>query len=74
MIVLAISNGLRNRGELQAELFCTFCEVMDHTLSIAFLVVVLSLISVFGALGEHRVNQSRQLVGCCGDGLGLVHA
>ena len=38
------------------------------------LVVVLALIGVLLALGEHRVDQAGELVGGGGDGLGLVHA
>jgi hypothetical protein len=43
-------------------------------LAVALLVVVLALIGVFLALGQHRVDQPRELVSRGGDGLGFVHA
>ena len=47
---------------------CAPIEVVKHPLAVAFLVVVLTLVGVFLAFGEHGVDQSRQFVGGGGDG------
>ena len=46
----------------------------QHPFAVAFLVVVLALIGIFLALGEHRVDQPRELMGRSGDCLCLIHA
>ena len=48
-------------------------EGMEHALTVVFLVVVLPLIGVFLAFGEHRIDQTRELVGGGRDGFGLAH-
>lgn len=47
---------------------------MQDALAAAFLKVVGPLVGVFLAVGEHGEDQSGQLVGSGGDGLGLVPA
>ena len=46
----------------------------QHAFTVTLLVVVPALVGVLLALGQHRVDQARELVGGGGDGLGLVHA
>ena len=46
---------------------------MQHALTRAFLVVVLTLIGVFLIFGQHRLDQPRQFVRGRGDGFGLIH-
>ena len=69
-----VSSSVWNRSELEAELFGALGQMMHDVLAIASLVVVLALIGIFLALGEHRVDQSRELVGRGGDCLCLTHA
>ena len=77
-----VSSGVWNGSELEAEFFGAPGEVMHDSLAITFLVVVLALVGVFlwwqplplcYALGQHRVDQSCELVGGGRDGLGLIH-
>ena len=62
---------MRNGDHLHAELGGALRQGTQHALAVALLLVVLTLIGVLLALGQHRVDQPRQLVGCGGDGLGL---
>ena len=61
-------------NECHAELLGAPVEVVRHPLAVALLLVVLALIGVFLAFGEHGVDESGQFVSCGGDGFGLVHA
>ena len=67
-----VSSGVWNGSELEAEFFGALGEVIHDSLAITFLVVVLALVGVFLALGQHRVDQSCELVGGGRDGLGLT--
>ena len=49
-------------------------EVVNHSLAIAFFVVILALIDVLGALGEQGVNEARQLVRGGSDSFGFVQS
>ena len=68
------SRGLWNGDEFQAEFFGALGELSDDSFAVAFLEVVLALVSVFLALGQQGVDQASELMGGGGDGLGLVHA
>ena len=69
-----ISEKLLDGYHFPAEFFGPPRQLAQDTLAVALFVIILSLIDVFFPLGEHRVNQPREFVGCSGDGLGLVHA
>ena len=69
-----VSSGLWNRGELKAEFFGALGEVVHDALPIALLEIVLPLIGVFRALGQHRVDQAGKLVGGGGDRLGSIES
>ena len=56
------------RNECHAELLGSPIEVVQYPLAVALVVVVLALIGVFLAFGEHGVDQSGQFVGGGGDG------
>ena len=58
---------------MHAKLFGTLGEVVHDALAVTFLVVLLPLVGVFLTLGEHCVDQPRQLVGGGRDGFGFVH-
>src|ERR1700693_4350589 len=71
----SFSDGLRLfcGDELHAELLGALGQLQQNTFAVAIFVVVLALIGVVLALGEHRVDESRELVGGGGDGLRFVH-
>jgi hypothetical protein len=48
-----VLRGLGNGSELETKLLGTLGEVVHDALTVAFLVVVLPLVRVFGALGQH---------------------
>lgn len=52
----------------------TLAEIVENALAIPFLVVVLALVGVFLALGEHGADQTNEFVGGSGHGPGFVHA
>ena len=60
--------------EFHPPLFGAQGELSPVALAVALLLVVLTCVGVFLALGEHRVDRPRQLVRSGGDGLGFVHA
>ncbi len=57
------SSGLFGGNEIHAHFFGTLGQLPEHSLAVALLVVVLTLIGVFLALGQHRVDQAGALVG-----------
>ncbi len=59
---------LRNGDHLHAELGGALGQGSQDALSVPLLVVVMPLVGVPLALGQHRANQPRQLVGGGGDG------
>ena len=59
---------------MEAEFFSAFGEVVHDALPIALFEIVLSLIGVFRALGQHRVDQAGKLVGGGGDRLGSIQS
>ena len=71
---MGFSGGLINRDHLHAEFGGALRQRPQHAFTIALLVVVLALVGVLLALGEHGVDEPGQLVSSGGDGLGLVHA
>ena len=71
---MMFSGGLLDGYHLHAELRGAQRQGTQHTFAVALLVVVLALIGVLLALGQHHVDQPSELVGSRGDGLGLVHA
>ncbi len=58
-------------NHLQSELGSALRELLNHPFLVALFVVILALIGVFLALGEHRVDEAGELVGCGGDSLEL---
>jgi len=68
------SSWLLDGDHLHAELGSALLEVLQYPLAIALLVVILSLVGVLLAFGEHRIDEPRELVRRGLDGLGLVHA
>ena len=71
---MARSRGLRVGDEFQAQFFGALRELAHDFFAVAFLKIVLALVGILLALGQHGVDQPGQLVGSGGDGLGLVHA
>lgn len=71
---MRFSGWLFGRDEFHSHFFPALGQLAQHSLAIAFFVVVLALTGVFRAVGEYRANQPRQLL--CGGGhrFGLVHA
>jgi hypothetical protein len=66
--------GLFSGDELHAELLGALCQLAENALLVVtLLVVVLALVGVLLALGEHGIDEACQLVGGSGDGFGLVH-
>ena len=55
--------GLFSGDEFHTQLVGTLGELPQDSLAVAFLIVVLALIGVFLALGQHGVDQPRQIVG-----------
>ena len=55
---------MERRYEQHAEFAGTLAEAAHDTFGVALLVVLLALVGVFLALGEHQVDQSGQLVRC----------
>ena len=74
MIDKGVLSRLFNCDHPQSEFGSTLGEVMKHALAMAFFVVILALIGVFGASGKHGVDQAREFVGGGGDGFWFVHA
>ena len=68
------SSGLFGGNEFHADFFGTLSQLPENALAVTLLVVVLALVSVFLALGQHRIDQAGELVGGGGDGFGFVHA
>src|SRR5574341_920842 len=62
------------RYELEAKLLCALGEMVHDALPVPFLVVFLPLVRILGALGEHRVDETGELVSGGGNGLGPVQA
>lgn len=62
------SGRLRDGDHLHAELGSALGQCTQHALAISLLVVILALVGVLLALGQHRVDQPSQLVGGGGDG------
>ena len=71
---MTCSGGLRCGDERHAQLVSALGQLAQDAFAVALLVIVLTLIGVFLALGKHRVDQPRELVGRSGYGLGLIHA
>ena len=78
---MGVLSGLFERYEFQAHFFGSLVKVPQHSLAIAFFVLFLALVGVLLPLGQHRIDQPRQLVcrgGDClegiGSGLSLSHA
>ena len=71
---MGFSSRLLDGDHLHAELGGALRQSSQHALAVAFFVVVLALVGVLLALGQHRVDHARELVGGGGDGLGLIHA
>lgn len=67
------SSGLFGSDELHAHSFGALSEISQDALAVTLLVVVLPLVGVFRALGEHGVDQPGELVRGGGHGLGLIH-
>ena len=74
MIFNEFLDGWFDGDESHAHFVGTLIELAQDPFTVAFLILVLALVGVFLALGQHGVDQPRQLVGRCGDRLGLVHA
>ena len=58
------SSGLFSGHKRHAHLLGLLCQVVQDTLAVALFEVVLPVVDVLLALGQHGVDQSRQLVGC----------
>lgn len=71
---MTYSSGVFTGDEFHAHLFGALGQLPQDPFAVTLLVVVLSLIAVFLALGEHRVDKPRQLVRGSRHGLGLIHA
>ena len=71
---MGFSSRLRDGDHLHAEPGGALGQGSQNAFAVALLVVVLTLIRVYLALGQHRVDEPRQLVGGGADGLGFVHA
>ena len=69
---MRLSWRLLGSDELHAELLCALGELPHDAFTVALLVVVLAPVGIFLALGQHRVDRPRQLVGGGGNGLGFV--
>ena len=71
---MVFPGGSRCRNDLHAQHLGPLDELAQHALAIAFFEAVLTRVGVLLALGQHRVDQPRELVGGGGNGLALVHA
>lgn len=71
---MMFSGRLCDGDHLHAELGGALRQRSQNAFAVALLVVVLTLIGVLLALGQHRIDQPRKLVGGGGDGLGLAAA
>ena len=71
---MVFSSSLLSGDEFHTHLFGALSELAQHPFAVALLLVVLALLGVFLALGEHGVNQPGELVRRRGHGLGFVHA
>ena len=71
---MGFSGGLNDRDHLHAEFGGALRQRPQYAFTVALLVVVLALVGVLLALGEHGVHEPGQLVGGGGDGLGFVHS
>jgi len=71
---MVFSGWLFNGNEFHANICGALGEVARDAFAVALLEVVLPLVGIFLAFGQHRVDQPCQLVGRRGDGLGSVHA
>ena len=60
--------------EFHSQLFGALSPLPQHPLAEAFLEVVLTLIGVFLATGQHHVDQPRQLMRGSGHRFGFIHA
>ena len=61
-----------HRHERQPHRSGLFLQVEQDALAVTLFVVLLSLIDVCGAFGEHGVDQARELMGDRGHGLAFV--
>ena len=52
---MGVLSGLFERYEFQAHFFGSLVKVPQHSLAIAFFVIVLALVGVLLALGQHRI-------------------
>ena len=66
--------GRCNRHHLHSQLGSPLRLRPHHALTVAFLVIVLPLVGVISALGQHRVDQQRKLVRGSRAGYGFVYA
>ncbi len=60
---MAYSRGLFGGDEFHSHFGGALGQLPQHTFAVAFFEVVLAQIGVFLALGQHGVDQPRQLVG-----------
>ena len=71
---MAYSNGFFTGNELHTHLFGALGQLPQDAFAVTLLVVILTLIGVFLAPGQHGVDQPRKFVRSRGHGFGLVHA
>src|SRR5664279_3839856 len=71
---MMVSSGLFGGNEFHAHFFGTLSELSEHPFAVALLVIVLTLIGIFLALGQHRIDQTGKLMSRRSDRLGFVHA
>ena len=60
--------------ELGTELFGTLGEVVHNPLAVPLLVIILTFVGVFLALGQHRVDEAGKLVSSGGNRFGLIQS
>ena len=61
---MVFSGGLPAGDELHSQGLCLVSEIVQDPLAIVFFKAVLRPVGVFLAIGEHGVDQARQLVSC----------
>lgn len=66
--------GWFNGDEFHAHLVGALCQLTQDPFAVSFFVVILSLVGVLLAFGQHRVDQPRQFMSGGCHGLGFVHA